>query len=193
MKNTITLITLTTSLIACKAQQQIYPLNTYYEDVPNYSYMKDLNNYLPQYIGTYKTTYQGNEITLYITQNNMELIDTRLGGRKYYQDVLHIKYIVKDIATGAMLESNQNPTDPKRNRIISIATNDLDSNSLSLLYSGTTCGLGRGEIILKKINSTQINWSFWYEKQLLIQGECPNYQSVKVYLPKTSDLIFTKQ
>ena len=183
---------LITSMIACKAQQQIYPLNTYYEDVPNYSYMKDLNNYLPQYVGTYKATYQGNEITLFITKEDMHLTDYGPNDRKYYQDVLHIKYIVKDIATGAMLEDTQNQPNVN-NEIISLRTNDLDNNSLSLFYSGTTCGLGSGEIILKKINSTQINWSFWYEKQLLIQGECPNYQSVKVYLPKTSDLIFTKQ
>ena len=183
---------LITSMIACKAQQQIYPLNTYYEDVPNYSYMKDLNNYLPQYVGTYKATYQGNEITLFITKEDMHLTDYGPNDRKYYQDVLHIKYIVKDIATGAMLEDTQNQPNVN-NEIISLRTNDLDNNSLSLFYSGTTCGLGSGEIILKKINSTQINWSFWYEKQLLIQGECPNYQSVKVYLPKTFDLIFTKQ
>lgn len=192
MKNILFILILITSMIACKAQQQIYPLNTYYEDVPNYSYMKDLNNYLPQYVGTYKATYQGNEITLFITKEDMHLTDYGPNDRKYYQDVLHIKYIVKDIATGAMLEDTQNQPNVN-NEIISLRTNDLDNNSLSLFYSGTTCGLGSGEIILKKINSTQINWSFWYEKQLLIQGECPNYQSVKVYLPKTSDLIFTKQ
>ena len=192
MKNILFILILITSMIACKAQQQIYPLNTYYEDVPNYSYMKDLNNYLPQYVGTYKATYQGNEITLFITKEDMHLTDYGPNDRKYYQDVLHIKYIVKDIATGAMLEDTQNQPNVN-NEIISLRTNDLDNNSLSLFYSGTTCGLGSGEIILKKINSTQINWSFWYEKQLLIQGECPNYQSVKVYLPKTFDLIFTKQ
>ena len=192
MKKILSILMLITSMIACKAQQQIYPLNTYYEDVPNYSYMKDLNNYLPQYVGTYKATYQGNEITLFITKEDMHLTDYGPNDRKYYQDVLHIKYIVKDIATGAMLEDTQNQPNVN-NEIISLRTNDLDNNSLSLFYSGTTCGLGSGEIILKKINSTQINWSFWYEKQLLIQGECPNYQSVKVYLPKTTGLIFTKQ
>lgn len=192
MKKILSILALITSMIACKAQQQIYPLNTYYEDVPNYSYMKDLNNYLPQYVGTYKATYQGNEITLFITKEDMHLTDYGPNDRKYYQDVLHIKYIVKDIATGAMLEDTQNQPNVN-NEIISLRTNDLDNNSLSLFYSGTTCGLGSGEIILKKINSTQINWSFWYEKQLLIQGECPNYQSVKVYLPKTTGLIFTKQ
>jgi hypothetical protein len=192
MKNIITLFAIALCIFNCKAQQQVYPLNTYYEDVPNYSYMKDLNNFLPQYVGTYKATYQGNEITLYITQNNMELIDTRLGGRKYYQDVLRIKYIVKNNTTGSILEDTQNFNNTN-NEIISIGTNNLDDNSVSLLYSGKECGLGYGEIILKKINSTQINWSFDYEARLLIQGECPNYQNIKVYLPKTSGLIFTKQ
>jgi hypothetical protein len=105
---------------------------------------------------------------------------------------LHIKYIVKNIALGTILEDTQNIINPN-NEIISYGTNDLDNNSVSLNYSGTTCGLGNGEIILKKINSTQISWSFDYEPQLLIQGECPNYQGIQVYLPKTSGLIFTKQ
>lgn len=192
MKNIITLIILIVSLISCKAQQT-YPLNTYYEDVPNYSYMKDLNNYLPPYVGTYKANYEGKEITLFITKQDMYLKDYGSGDRKFYRDVLHIKYIVKDLSNGTILEDNQNPTDPKRNRIISLGTNDLDNNSVSFHYSGTTCRLGNGEIILKKINNTQISWSFDYEALLLIQGECPNYQNIKVYLPKTSGLIFTKQ
>jgi hypothetical protein len=193
MKKIITLFAIAICVLNCKAQQQVYPLNTYYEDVPNYSYMKDLNNFLPQYVGTYKATYQGNEITLYITKEDKYLKDYGPGDRKFYKDVLHIKYIVKNLSTGAILEDNQNLTDPKRNRIISFATNDLDNNSVSLHYSGTTCRLGSGEIILKKINSTQISWSFDYEARLLIQGECPDYQNIKVYLPKTSGLIFTKQ
>ena len=191
MKKILSILALITSMIACKAQQQIYPLNTFYKDVPNYSYMKDLNNYLPQYVGTYKATYQGNEITLYISKEDQSLIN-HSNNRKHYEDVLRVKYIVKDISTGNTLEDTQTSAS-LTNEIISYGTNDLDNNSVSLFYSGTTCGLGSGEIILKKINSTQINWSFWYEKQLLIQGECPNYQSVKVYLPKTFDLIFTKQ
>ena len=194
MKKIITLIVFTFSLITCKAQQQIYPLNTFFEDAPNYAYMKDTNNDLPPYVGTYKATYQGNEITLYIAKEDHLLIGTS-GIRKYYQDVLHVKYTIKKLATGAILQDNQtpNPAGPKRNEIISMGTNDLDNNSVDLSYNGTNCGIGWGRITLKKISSTQINWSYYPNGSLFSDGKCPGSQNIKVYLPDTKDLIFTKQ
>ena len=178
------------STITCKAQT--YPLNTYYEDVPNYSYMKDLDNFLPPYVGIYKAIYQDNETTLYITYNNKELIDTGLGNRKYYQDVLYIAYTVKKLSTGSILQDTRNPADPKRNEIISIKTNTLDNNSIALLYSGTNCGVGWGRITLKKISENQISWSYYPNSTMLVPGECANLDK-KVYLPVTENLIFTKQ
>jgi hypothetical protein len=194
MKKIILLFALTISLINCKAQE-IYPLNTYYEKVPNYSYMKDLDNYLPLYVGTYKAIYEENEITLYITNSIKELIDTRLDNRKYYQDVLRVKFTVKKISTGTVLQDNQasDPLQPQRNQIISTRTNKLDNNSVSLYYSGTTCGIGWGKITLKKINNTQISWSYYPNDSLFSGNECPNSQNVKVYLPDTENLVFTKQ
>lgn len=50
----------------CKAQQ-IFPLNTDYEIIPDHSYLKDLNNELLPYVGIYNTNYQGNEL-LYLLQ-----------------------------------------------------------------------------------------------------------------------------
>ena len=194
MKKIIILCALATSLINCKAQQQIYPLNTFYKDAPNYSYMKDINNDLPPYIGTYKATYQGNEIILYITKEDHLLIGTS-GVRKYYQDILRVKYTVKKVATGAILQDNlnPNPADPKRNEITSMGTNENDNNSISLYYVGTNCGIGWGRITLKKINNTQINWSYYPNGSLFSDGDCPGSQNIKVYLPDTKDLVFTKQ
>jgi len=56
-------------VFSCKAQQT-YPLNSDYEEIPNNSYIKDLNNELAPYIGTYKANDQGNEITLFITKED---------------------------------------------------------------------------------------------------------------------------
>ncbi|KMQ68668.1 hypothetical protein ACM39_05070 [Chryseobacterium sp. FH2] len=191
MKKILSLFALAISLIHCKAQQ-VYPLNTYYEDAPDYAYMKDLNNYLPPYVGTYKATYQGNEIILYITKEDKYLKDYGPGDRKYYKDVLHVKYIVKNISTGALLQDTQNVSDPD-NKITSVMTNDNDNNSVSLYYKGTTCGIGWGSITLKKINNTQISWSYYPNDSLFSGGDCPGSQNIKVYLPVAKDLVFTKQ
>ncbi|WP_027378419.1 DUF6705 family protein [Chryseobacterium daeguense] len=191
MKKIISLFAITLSLITCKAQQT-YPLNTFFEDVPNLSYMKDLNNDLPPYVGIYKATYEGNEVTLYISKEDHLLINTS-GVRKYYQDVLHVKYSIKKISTGTILEDSQNTINPKEKEIISIGTNVKDDNSIALLYSGTTCGIGWGRITLKKISSTKISWSYYPNGSLFSGNECPNGQNIKVYLPDTENLIFTKQ
>jgi hypothetical protein len=192
MKKIISLFALAISLINCKAQQ-IYPLNTYYEKAPNYAYMKDLENYLSPYVGKYKTIYKENEITLYITKEDKMLKDYGPGNRKFYRDTLHIKYTVKNISTGVILEDNLNPTDPTLNKITSMGTNKLDNNSVSLYYDGTTCGIGWGRITLKKISSTQISWSYYPNDSLFSGNECPNSQNIKVYLPDTENLVFTKQ
>lgn len=189
MKKIIIILTILLSF-TYKAQD-IYPLNTYYEDVPNYSYMKDLDNDLPPYIGTYKANYQGNEITLIITKEDKYFYDYGPNDRKYYQDVLHIKYIVKNIASNTILEDNINIA-PK-NTITSIRTNQLDNNSLSFYYSGTRCMVGWGEIKLKKINDLQFNWSYYPNGVLLSNNDCPNSNTIKVYLPDTKNLVFTKQ
>lgn len=36
---------------------QVLPLNTKREEIPNGAYLKDLNNELESYIGTYKSTF----------------------------------------------------------------------------------------------------------------------------------------
>ncbi|SDR09871.1 hypothetical protein SAMN05421664_3537 [Chryseobacterium soldanellicola] len=189
MKNIITLFALAICLINCKAQQ-IYPLNTFYKNAPNYSYMKDLDNLLPPYIGIYKANYDGNEITLYITKEDKVLNDRIT--RQFYRDALRVKYIVKKISTGIILQDTQNIINTK-NRILSIGTNILDNNSIALIYSGTNCGIGYGRITLKKISNTQINWSYYPDSRLLSDGDCPGNPDIKIYLPDTENLVFTKQ
>jgi hypothetical protein len=185
------LLTIAINLINCKAQQT-YPLNTFYKNVPDYAYMKDLNNYLPPYVGTYKTTYDGKEITLFITKEDMHLTDYGPGDRKYYQDVLNVKFIVKKISTGAIIQDTQNNITQK-NQIESMGTNSNDNNSISLYYQGTSCGIGYGRITLKKISNTQISWSYYPNDSIFSTGDCPGNLDKTIYLPDTENLIFTKQ
>lgn len=124
----------------------------------------------------------------------MHLTDYGPGDRKYYQDVIHVKYVVKKISTGVILQDTQNFTSiNNRNELISMRTNPSDNNSLSVYYSGTNCGVGWGEVIFKKISANQISWSFYPESTLLTSESCPGNPDIKVYLPDTKDLIFTKQ
>ncbi|MCU7612871.1 hypothetical protein N0B16_00295 [Chryseobacterium sp. GMJ5] len=179
-----------TIIVSCKAQQT-YPLNTDYDNVPNYSYLKDLNNELIPYIGTYKATFQGNEISLYITSIEHKLEEST--NKKYYQDVLSVRYIVRN--NNQVLQDTHNMLIPANQIIHTIYSYRIKSynNSVIFYYGGTNCGIGWGDIYLKKINATQISWEYRPDNSLIDSATCPPSTDKTVYLPVTKDLIFTKQ
>ncbi|GEN73765.1 DUF6705 family protein [Chryseobacterium lathyri] len=178
-------LTLIISLMSCKAQT--LPLNTALLDIPNGSYIKDTNNELAPYVGTYKTNFNGNEITLFITKQEDKL--EKSAHKNYYMDALIVKYIVKN-SLGATLQDTQN------NNIYNIEFYSIDipsPNTIGFLYSGTNCSVGWGEINLKKISSTQISWEYRPNDIVTTASKCPPNLDTKIYLPETKDLIFTKQ
>ncbi|WP_185209322.1 hypothetical protein [Chryseobacterium sp. C3] len=177
-------------VFSCKSQT--VPLNTLLEDIPQGAYLKDLNNELAPYIGVYRSNFQGNEITLFITKENQKLIPSSL--KSFYQDILSIKYVVKN-SSGNILQDTQNMNfQPNQIRfsIYSMGTRP-SQNIVSLYYGGTNCGIGWGSIYLKKLNSTQISWEYEPNDRVIDSATCPPSVDKTIYLPETKDLIFTKQ
>lgn len=187
--NRVLIIIMFFIIISCRGQQ--YPLNTNYEEVPNNAYLKDLNNELNPYTGIYKANFEGNEIILYIAKETYKFFD--LYSKKYYQDVLSIKYIVKN-PSGIVLQDTNNMNFQSGQiefSIYSIGTQS--SNNLVIFhYGGTNCGVGWGKVKLKKLNSTQISWSY-DPNSTSVRDDCPSNADKTVYLPVTKDLVFTKQ
>ncbi|WP_332453423.1 DUF6705 family protein [Chryseobacterium aquaticum] len=173
------------SSVSCKAQ--MLPLNTILKNIPQGSYLKDLNNELNPYLGIYVANYQGNEIKLHITKEENKL--EKSTDKTYYMDALIIKYTVKN-NSGIILQDTQNLTN-STNKIHSIGIRAYE-NSVSLYYSGTNCRVGWGKIILRKLNSTQISWEY-RPNSTVLGDDCPANADKTVYLPVTKDLIFTKQ
>ena len=60
-----TIITILLFTLSCKSQT--YPLRTY-TDVPDNSYLQDINNELNDYIGTWKATWDSKTIYIYISK-----------------------------------------------------------------------------------------------------------------------------
>ncbi|MDQ0783506.1 DUF6705 family protein [Chryseobacterium sp. W4I1] len=179
------------SLMSCKAQQ-IYPLITSLDNVPNMSHLKDTNDELQSFVGTYMSTYNGNNIILYITKENDKLFD--YGNQKIYIDVLSVKYIVRN-PSGTILQDTKNiisSPDDLKHTIYSTWITD-NGNKAELIYNGTNCNVGFGSINLKKINSTQISWEYRPNDIVTTAAKCPPTLDTKIYLPETKDLIFTKQ
>lgn len=185
IKKLLLLLFMELLIVSCKGQT--LPLNTFFQNVPQGAYLKDLNNELNPYTGVYKSNFEGNEITLYITKQENKL--ERSTGKTYYLDALIVKYVVKN-NLGITLQDtqNQNTQDIK---LYSINTRPHE-NSVILYYSGTNCRIGWGKVTLKKLNSTQISWN--YEPNSTSIGEgCPPNADKTVYLPETDNLIFIKQ
>lgn len=174
------------SFLSCKAQE--YPLNTDFRNIPNYSYLKDTNNELSPYIGTYSAVFNGHQTTLYITQEPHKLIE--YANQKFYRDVLSIKFIVKN-STGGILQDTQT-INTQSNSIYSMRINPYH-NMLTFNYKGTNCGVGNGLIYLKKLSSNQISWEYRPDDTILDNSRCPQGTDINIYLPETKDLIFTKQ
>ncbi|MFP3831476.1 DUF6705 family protein [Chryseobacterium sp. SIMBA_028] len=174
------------AVFSCKAQT--LPLNTALNAIPANAYVKDLNNELTPYIGTYKGNFQNKEITLIITKKDDKL-EVR-STKQFHRDALVIKYIVKN-SLGNILQDTQNNAIPKI-ELYSIATRPLN-NSVIFYYSGTNCRVGWGDIFLKKISNTQISWEYRPDNIIIDDKTCPPGTDINIYLPETKDLIFTKQ
>ncbi|SKB59482.1 hypothetical protein SAMN05660477_00101 [Soonwooa buanensis] len=175
--------------ISCKAQD-VYPLKTLYTELPNYVYLKDTNNELSGFTGTYTANYEGKSITLFITKHNKKLLD-RIN--LFYKDILIVNYLIKDYNGNILIDSrsitfNSNLT---KDFIISHWVDD-NGQKLFATYGGTNCGVGNGIVNLTKLNATQLSWEYVSGVTILTDKTCPPGTDIKVYLPKTKDLIFTK-
>ncbi|WP_131701383.1 DUF6705 family protein [Chryseobacterium sp. FH2] len=184
-RKTLTVLSLFISFISCSAQT--LPLYTALENIPNNAHVKDTNNELIPYIGTYKANYEGKEITLFITKEEDKFFD--YGDQKFFRDALVVKYIIKN-SGGTILQDTKN-----NNLDIDFNSTKIKStqNSVIFFYSGTNCSVGWGDVYLKKINATQISWEYRPNDIVTTAAKCPPTLDTTIYLPETKDLIFTKQ
>lgn len=176
-------------LFSCKAQQ-VFPLNASTQNIPSGSYIKDLNNDLDFYIGTWMSTYRGKTVKLIITKEIKRPYE--LLGKSLFEDIISIRYEVRD-QNNNVLESTLNYNFGSSKKYV-IESNGLNyTNDLNLIYGGTDCKIGRGFLIFKKNGSNQFLWSYKSRTIFVTDGSCPNYDNIHVYLPETENLIFTKQ
>lgn len=185
MKN-IFLVSIILLSFSCRAQQT-YPLDTDYETVANYSYLKDNNNELIPFIGTWKAIFDNKEITIKVDKIDHHY--NKLGTHIYYQDMLFIRYSIKNVQ-GTVIKSTMN---------LPISQSGIESSTffpnqvLSFIYSGGDCQYGWGDVDLKLVDATHIKWRYQPEDVILTNLNCPNGADTTIYLPKTKDLVFTKQ
>ncbi len=84
------------------------------------------------------------------------------------------------------------PTDNLKYTIYSLWVTE-NSNRDELIYNGTNCNVGFGEINLKKLNSLQLSWEYKPNGITTTAAKCPPTLDTTIYPLETKYLIFTKQ
>lgn len=168
--------------------QQTFPLRTY-TDVPSNSYIKDLDNELLSYEGTWKGTWNGKTVWVYLKRYKRYF--THLENRPYYNDVLIGKFKIVD-SNGAILFDNTGLPDSNTkivgSRFFSIPNVRYDLNYIDPDLCNTTANI---TINFTDSSKTQLNWVMNFDSNM-ITSACQYYNTaIPDSLPE--EIILTKQ
>lgn len=151
MKKLLTLINFVCVFVFCSAQT--YPLRTF-TNLPENAYLKDTNDELKDYEGTWSTTWDNK--TFYITFKKM--INVYNGNLKEYKDILVGKFKVIDNNTNNVLIDNTNIPDDK-SKIYGGKFRKKDDKYSMIYIDRDLCGiLGNITINFTDNSKTKLDW-----------------------------------
>ncbi|WP_260123177.1 DUF6705 family protein [Elizabethkingia anophelis] len=186
MKKTIFL---TIFIICLCTKAQTVAITDTPRKIPNGIYLKDIDNTLPLFTGTWVASFEGKQVSLNIS-NRFENYPIKVLNNSYTSDVLFMRYIIND--------SNNNQLATTMDRVITNANiistyPSKDKKRIGFSYDGEGCGIGEGLITLTIIDESHIKWTFRPTGGIIDKSSCPNADNIKSYIPRTLDLTFTKQ
>ncbi len=176
--------------LSCKAQT-ILPLEEVakYLDsgngIPkNITYIKDVNNILDKYLGTWKGTYNSRNYEFIITKYTSNY-------KNLLEDKLLMRYVISD-SNGTIIEDTRALPDTSS---YVIKGDYWEKSSYFLYYMGkeSLCGQ-KGSIIIDiqpNSNDSKIRLFFMEQQEILSLKDCPNGNAIQI-MP-VNDLILTKQ
>ncbi|MDE5430804.1 hypothetical protein KRE40_04740 [Elizabethkingia meningoseptica] len=150
--------------LSCYAQT--YPLRTF-TSIPENAYLKDTNNELSQYEGTWVGAW--NNKTIYLTFK--KLTNQYDDVFKYYRDYLIVKSKVVDNNTGNVLFDNTNVADDKT-KIFGGKFRKFDDKYSLIYIDKDLCGKsGRIVINFTDSSNTKLQWVY-SENNQIIESDC---------------------
>lgn len=192
MKNIfLIVITLFSSLFF---SQQIYPLTTNVSEVPNGSYIKDLDGEYNLYIGLWKGNWDGKIIYL-----KFKIVkDSSLGNHFYYKDRLFGERKIVESNGSISVDRISNFDDNKYHEFSGINKKFSDPSQKQLYFSpNNMCGkTANMDITFLDAAKTQMSLHLIYNPST-IDDSCPHYNSVMqgndfpINFPK--DIVLLKQ
>lgn len=186
LKKIIILLALHSILLSCA---QVYPLNTYSE-VPDNSYIKDINNELVPYEGTWKGTWDNK--TILISFKRIKKYQNYDLNNPYYEDLLIGKFKILN-SSGNILFDNTNLPD-NNTKIDGLRFINQPNVRYKLYYfDNDICGIS-GDIYINFMsgNLAQLNWKF-VDTTDIITPDCPYYNANPFPEPLPKNIILDKQ
>jgi len=177
--------------MSCKAQS-IVPIEKKIDyisaenGIPEGTYLKDINNLLSKYVGTWKGTYGGKVYTFFITKYTYKPL-------KVTYDLLLIRYLIT-FSDGKILEDTRNLPNTSPNVIKGdYFGKDLAAYASNYFGKNSQCG-NKGTVFIRMKNTTNTQMSFAFEpdKIMISEDTCPGLKLAEFTFPKEG-LMLTKQ
>ncbi|MFC6267773.1 DUF6705 family protein [Frigoriflavimonas asaccharolytica] len=169
---------------------QIYPI-TKNTDVPNNGYVKDLNNDLLPYVGTWKGTWDNKVIYIYLERFKKQRSYNI--NHIYFKDILIGRFKVLNADETAVLFDNTNLPD-NNTKIEGLRFFSVPITQYAMMYIDQNI-CTTGDIYINIVNSTntQLQWKYSPDNDIL-SLDCPyvvNNLPIPQALP--TNLVLTKQ
>ncbi|TCN52539.1 hypothetical protein D0809_00375 [Flavobacterium circumlabens] len=180
------------STISCRAQTivPVEKMGDYIDagdGIPDNTYLKDVNNLLTKFVGTWKGNYQGKDYTLYISKTTSKY-------ETITRDRLLIRYLITS-SNGSVLENTQSIPDNSPYIIAgSYFSKDLAVYALNFGGKNSLCG-NAGTVFIRTKNAANTLMSLGFEpnKIMISEDTCPGFKLAELTFPRNNSIMLTKQ
>ncbi|RUT67951.1 hypothetical protein D0817_23750 [Flavobacterium cupreum] len=178
--------------LSCKAQtiepiEKAIDYRTSENGIPDNTYLKDINNLLNKYVGTWKGSYEGKNYTLFIVKNTSKF-------DKITEDILLTRYLITS-SNGTVLEDTRNV--PDNNTYVikgNYFSKDLTSYASDFTGKNSLCG-NAGTVFIRTKNAANTLMSLGFEpdKIMISEETCPGFKLAELTFPRNNSIMLTKQ
>ncbi|WP_407485230.1 DUF6705 family protein [Elizabethkingia miricola] len=176
-------------LLSCiYTKAQIIPLSST-NNITTGMYLKDIDNILPLFTGTWIAKYENNRVILNIEK--IEKHPSKEEDVNYYMDVAFLRYSIID-SHNKEIYSTLNKNIKDIGILTSLSASSLNK-TVGFEYEGEECHIGEGLITLTYRDPTHVIWEYISTEKAIDKAKCPNVDNIKSYVPKAYELVFTKQ